>query len=233
MIATSASCTAADADRAVAAAVAAAPAWRAAPAVERAGLLFRAAQWMRDRRDELAALECFEAAKPWDQADADVCEAIDFCEYYGREVLRLDAARADLVQSPPGEANRLTYQGKGVTAVIAPWNFPLAIPCGMTVAALAAGNPVILKPAEQTPGGGLAPGRGAGGGRRRRPACSSSSRASARTSAPAWSSTPTSRSSRSPGRRRSACTSTRSPPCPSPGSATSRRWCASSAARTR
>ncbi len=127
------------------------PAWRAAPAVERAALLFRAAQWMRERRDELAALECFEAAKPWDQADADVCEAIDFCEYYGREVLRLDAARADLVQSPPGEANRLTYQGKGVTAVIAPWNFPLAIPCGMTVAALAAGNPVILKPAEQTP----------------------------------------------------------------------------------
>ncbi|MFL6205944.1 MAG: proline dehydrogenase family protein, partial [Acidimicrobiales bacterium] len=151
VIATSASCTAADADRAIAAAVAVAARWRAAPAAERAGLLFRAAQWMRDRRDELAALECFEAAKPWDQADADVCEAIDFCEYYGREVLRLDVARADLVQSPPGEANRLTYQGKGVTAVIAPWNFPLAIPCGMTVAALAAGNPVILKPAEQTP----------------------------------------------------------------------------------
>ena len=151
VIATSSSCTAADADRAVAAAMAATPAWRMTPAAERAGLLFRAAQWMRERRDELAALECFEAAKPWDQADADVCEAIDFCEYYGREVLRLDGARADLVQSPPGEANRLTYQGKGVTAVIAPWNFPLAIPCGMTVAALAAGNPVILKPAEQTP----------------------------------------------------------------------------------
>ena len=154
VIARSASCTAADADRAVAVAVAAAPAWRAAPAEERAGVLFRAAQWMRERRDELAALECFEAAKPWGQADADVCEAIDFCEYYGREVLRLHAAGAALVQSPPGEANRLTYQGKGVTAVIAPWNFPLAIPCGMTVAALAAGNPVILKPAEQTPGVG-------------------------------------------------------------------------------
>ena len=107
---------------------------------------------MRQRRDELAALQCFEAAKPWDQADGDVCEAIDFCEYYGREVLRLAASAADLVQSPPGEANRMTYQGKGVTVVIAPWNFPLAIPCGMTVAALAAGNPVILKPAEQTPG---------------------------------------------------------------------------------
>jgi RHH-type proline utilization regulon transcriptional repressor/proline dehydrogenase/delta 1-pyrroline-5-carboxylate dehydrogenase len=151
VIAMSASCTATDADRAIAAANAAAPAWRAAPPQERAGLLFRAGQWLREHRDDIAALECFEAAKPWDQADADVCEAIDFCEYYGREVLRLAAASGDLVQSPPGEANRLTYQGKGVTAVIAPWNFPLAIPCGMTVAALAAGNPVILKPAEQTP----------------------------------------------------------------------------------
>ena len=152
VVATSSSCTAADADAAVAAAVAAAPGWRRTPASERAALLFRAADWMRQRRDELAALQCFEAAKPWDQADGDVCEAIDFCEYYGREVLRLAASAADLVQSPPGEANRMTYQGKGVTVVIAPWNFPLAIPCGMTVAALAAGNPVILKPAEQTPG---------------------------------------------------------------------------------
>jgi RHH-type proline utilization regulon transcriptional repressor/proline dehydrogenase/delta 1-pyrroline-5-carboxylate dehydrogenase len=152
VVATSASCTAADADAAVAAASTAAGSWRETPAVERAAVLFRAADWMRARRDQLAALQCFEAAKPWDQADGDVCEAIDFCEYYGREVLRLAASATDLVQSPPGEANRLTYQGKGVTAVIAPWNFPLAIPCGMTVAALAAGNPVILKPAEQTPG---------------------------------------------------------------------------------
>ena len=152
VVATSAACTAAHADAAVAAALAAAPAWRRTPAEERAGVLFRAAHWMRQRRDELAALQCFEAAKPWDQADADVCEAIDFCEYYGREVLRLGALAAELVQSPPGEANRMTYQGKGVTVVISPWNFPLAIPCGMTVAALAAGNPVILKPAEQTPG---------------------------------------------------------------------------------
>ncbi|MEJ7584928.1 MAG: aldehyde dehydrogenase family protein, partial [Acidimicrobiales bacterium] len=109
----------------------------------------RAADWMRQRRDELGALEVFEAGKPWAEADADVCEAIDFCEYYGREALRLE--HGGTVQSPPGEANRLTYQGKGVGVVIAPWNFPLAIPTGMTVAALAAGNPVILKPAEQTP----------------------------------------------------------------------------------
>jgi RHH-type transcriptional regulator, proline utilization regulon repressor / proline dehydrogenase / delta 1-pyrroline-5-carboxylate dehydrogenase len=153
VVATSAACTAADADRAVAAAVAAADGWRRTPAGERAAVLFRAAAWLRARRFEIAALETAEAGKPWDQSDADVCEAIDFCEYYGREMLRLDAPAAvtGRVQSPPGEANRLLYQPKGVAAVIAPWNFPLAIPTGMTTAALVAGNPVILKPAEQTP----------------------------------------------------------------------------------
>jgi RHH-type proline utilization regulon transcriptional repressor/proline dehydrogenase/delta 1-pyrroline-5-carboxylate dehydrogenase len=151
VVATAVACTAADADAAVAAALAAFDGWRRTPPSERAAVLFRAADWMRRRRSEIAALECFEAGKPWDQADADVCEAIDFCEYYGREVLRLDASAATLVESPPGESNRLSYQGKGVTAVIAPWNFPLAIPTGMTVAALVAGNPVILKPAEQSP----------------------------------------------------------------------------------
>ncbi len=152
VVARSAACTAADVDRAVAAATVAAEGWRRTPAGERAGVLFRAAAWLRARRFEIAALETAEAGKPWDQSDADVCEAIDFCEYYGREMLRLDGpAGADRVQSPPGEANRLTYQPKGVAAVIAPWNFPLAIPAGMTTAALVAGNPVILKPAEQTP----------------------------------------------------------------------------------
>jgi RHH-type proline utilization regulon transcriptional repressor/proline dehydrogenase/delta 1-pyrroline-5-carboxylate dehydrogenase len=151
LVASATACTAADADAAVAAATRVAASWRHTPVVERAGVLFRAADWLRRRRHEVAALECFEAGKPWDQADGDVCEAIDFCEYYGREALRLEAQAAERVQSPPGETNRLTYQGKGVTAVIAPWNFPLAIPTGMVVAALAAGNPVILKPAEQSP----------------------------------------------------------------------------------
>ena len=151
VVARSASCTAQHADSAIAAALAAADDWRRTPTIERAGVLFRAAAWMRNRRVDIAALEVFEAGKPWDQADADVCEAIDFCEYYGREMLRLDASSADRVQSPPGERNRLVYQGKGVAVVIAPWNFPLAIPTGMTVGALVAGNPVILKPAEQTP----------------------------------------------------------------------------------
>jgi RHH-type transcriptional regulator, proline utilization regulon repressor / proline dehydrogenase / delta 1-pyrroline-5-carboxylate dehydrogenase len=151
VVAHAASCGIGEVDAAVAAAVREAEAWRRTPATERAAVLFRAAEWLRARRPEIAAVEVFEAGKPWDQADADVCEAIDFCEYYGREVLRLEATADERVQSPPGEANRLTYQGKGVAAIIAPWNFPLAIPTGMTTAALVAGNPVILKPAEQTP----------------------------------------------------------------------------------
>ena len=104
---------------------------------------------MRARRDELAALMVFEAGKPWPEADADVCEAVDFCEFYAREAVRLD--RGGTVQSPPGERNELRYRARGVAAVIAPWNFPLAIPTGMVTAALVAGNPVCFKPAEQTP----------------------------------------------------------------------------------
>ena len=151
LVARSASCDREHADAAVAAAVRHVEQWRATPASERAGVLFRAAAWMRSRRNELSAIEVYETGKPWDQADADVCEAIDFCEYYGREVIRLDREAAIRVQSPPGERNRLTYQGKGIAVVISPWNFPLAIPCGMTAAALVAGNPTILKPAEQSP----------------------------------------------------------------------------------
>jgi RHH-type proline utilization regulon transcriptional repressor/proline dehydrogenase/delta 1-pyrroline-5-carboxylate dehydrogenase len=151
LVARSASCGVPEADAAVAAAAAAFESWASTPPAERAGVLFRAAAWLRRRKADIAALEVVEAGKPWDQADADVCEAIDFCEYYGREVLRYEAGAADRVQSPPGEENRLRYRGKGVAVVISPWNFPLAIPTGMTVAALVAGNPVILKPAEQTP----------------------------------------------------------------------------------
>jgi RHH-type proline utilization regulon transcriptional repressor/proline dehydrogenase/delta 1-pyrroline-5-carboxylate dehydrogenase len=149
VVAVSASCGADEADAAVAGAVAAFGAWQRTPAADRASVLFRAAEWMRSRRAELAALEVFEAGKPWDEADADVCEAIDFCEYYGREMRRLDLGGA--VESPPGERNSLRYQGKGVGVVIAPWNFPLAIPTGMVTAALVTGNAVVFKPAEQTP----------------------------------------------------------------------------------
>ncbi|MGD0996928.1 MAG: L-glutamate gamma-semialdehyde dehydrogenase [Thermoleophilia bacterium] len=125
------------------------PAWRDAPARERAGVLFRAAEIMRGELAELAALETLEAGKTIREADADVTEAIDFLEYYGREMLRLDAPRR--MGRLPGEVNDYAYQPLGVAAVIAPWNFPLAILTGMTSAALVAGNTVVVKPAGPTP----------------------------------------------------------------------------------
>lgn len=149
VVARAAEATATDVDRAVAVAQAAQQDWGTTPAPARAAVLRRAAAWMRDRRDDLAALQVFEAGKPWKEADADVCEAIDFLEYYARQAVLL--AHGAPVQSPPGERNTMAYRPRGVTAVIAPWNFPLAIPTGMTSGALAAGNAVVLKPAEQTP----------------------------------------------------------------------------------
>lgn len=124
--------------------------WRALDARDRAAALIRAAAWLRERRLEIAALEVRECAKPWPEADADVCEAIDFLEYYARGAIELEAG-APLLQVP-GERNEMSYAPRGVTAVISPWNFPLAIPCGMTAGALATGNAVVLKPAEQSPG---------------------------------------------------------------------------------
>jgi RHH-type proline utilization regulon transcriptional repressor/proline dehydrogenase/delta 1-pyrroline-5-carboxylate dehydrogenase len=124
--------------------------WRAAGAEERAQALVSAAAWMRERRLELTALEVRECAKPWLEADADVCEAIDFLEYYARAAIELGRGR-ELLQVP-GERNELRYVPSGIVAVISPWNFPLAIPCGMTSAALVTGNAVVLKPAEQSPG---------------------------------------------------------------------------------
>ena len=139
-----------DVDAAVAIAAGAVRAWSGLGAVERAGALIRAAAWIRERRGELTALAVRECAKPWLEADADVCEAIDFLEYYARAAIELDQPRPLL--QVPGEHNELSYVARGVTAVISPWNFPLAIPLGMTSAALAVGNAVILKPAEQAPG---------------------------------------------------------------------------------
>ncbi len=136
------------AGRAVAAARAAFPAWAATPARARAAVLVRAAAILRTRRFELAAWEVYECGKPWAEADADVAEAIDFCEFYAREMIRLAEPRH---RDVPGETNVSEHLPRGVAVVIPPWNFPLAIPTGMTVAALVAGNPVILKPAEQSP----------------------------------------------------------------------------------
>jgi RHH-type proline utilization regulon transcriptional repressor/proline dehydrogenase/delta 1-pyrroline-5-carboxylate dehydrogenase len=141
--------TAAHADAAVGRAVEAQREWGARSAAERAGILRTAAGLMRARRLELAALAVRECGKPWPEADGDVCEAIDFLEYYAAGAEALGRGRA-LIQLP-GERNTMRYVPRGVTGVIAPWNFPLAIACGMTSAALATGNAVVLKPAEQAP----------------------------------------------------------------------------------
>jgi RHH-type proline utilization regulon transcriptional repressor/proline dehydrogenase/delta 1-pyrroline-5-carboxylate dehydrogenase len=139
----------ADVPMALAAARRAAEPWARRPATERARIVVRAASLMRARRLGLAALIVRECAKPWADADAEVAEAIDFLEYYARRAVVLAAGR-ELI-SPPGERNSLSYAARGVAAVIAPWNFPLAIPAGMTAAALVTGNAVVLKPAEQSP----------------------------------------------------------------------------------
>ncbi|MDZ4755007.1 MAG: proline dehydrogenase family protein [Phycisphaerae bacterium] len=123
--------------------------WRDTPILTRAGVLVKAAQLMRQRRDELSGVIIKESGKTWREADADVCEAIDFCEYYARTAAELfEPARLGRFV---GELNHVWYQPRGVAVVIAPWNFPLAICAGMTVAALVCGNPTIVKPAEQTP----------------------------------------------------------------------------------
>src|SRR5665213_835202 len=133
---------------AVRSAKAAFPAWRDTPVEERAQALFRAADTMRRRRWELAAWEVYETAKQWREADGDVAEAIDYCEYYAREMLRISRPQH---RDVPGEENIYFHDPRGVVVTIAPWNFPLAILCGMTAAALVAGNTVIMKPAEQSP----------------------------------------------------------------------------------
>ncbi len=155
VVALAASATPAEAAAAGATARAAFPSWAATPVAERAAALRRAAAWMRARRAGLAALAVRECAKPWPEADADVCEAIDFLEFYARGALALQGGDGPPLLQAPGERNALRYAPRGVCAVIAPWNFPLAIPTGMTAAALATGNTVVLKPAEQAPGCGL------------------------------------------------------------------------------
>ncbi|MBV9851115.1 MAG: aldehyde dehydrogenase family protein, partial [Armatimonadetes bacterium] len=133
--------------RAVAAAQAAFPAWRDTPVAERAALLRGVAAEFRSRRFEISAWQVFEVGKPWREADADVAEAIDYCEFYAGEMERLAAPRR---RDVPGEWNEYGYDARGPAAIIAPWNFPLAILTGMASAALVAGNPVVLKPAEQS-----------------------------------------------------------------------------------
>lgn len=124
--------------------------WSMQPPEARAAVLIRAAELMRRRKFYFCAVLVFEAAKPWREAHADVDEAIDFLEYYAREMMRLGRPKR-LQPWILGENNDLEYHPLGVVGVIGPWNFPLAIPVGMAAAALVAGNTVLLKPAEQTP----------------------------------------------------------------------------------
>ncbi|MCY0881554.1 MAG: aldehyde dehydrogenase family protein, partial [Firmicutes bacterium] len=123
--------------------------WRKEPADHRARYLFKAAAIMRRRRLELAAWEVYEAGKSWAEADGDVAEAIDFLEYYGRQMIRLSAPVP--LSSLEGEEDEAFYIPLGVGAVIPPWNFPLAILAGMSSGAIVAGNPILLKPSSVTP----------------------------------------------------------------------------------
>jgi 1-pyrroline-5-carboxylate dehydrogenase len=123
--------------------------WSRTTVEERASLLFRVADTMRERKLEYMAWLVFEVSKNWLEADADVSETIDFCEFYGREALRL--AQAETPIQLPGERDTLTYVPLGVGAVIPPWNFAAAIMAGMTVASIVCGNTVIVKPSSDSP----------------------------------------------------------------------------------
>jgi 1-pyrroline-5-carboxylate dehydrogenase len=137
------------AGKAMAAAKRAFDTWRFVAPDVRAGYLFKAAALMRRRKFEYAAWLVYEVGKNWSEADADVAEAIDFLEFYGREAIRLGAPQP--LTPVAGEDNRLTYIPLGVGVVISPWNFPLAIMAGMTAAAIVSGNTVLLKPASTSP----------------------------------------------------------------------------------
>ncbi len=142
--------TAADADRALDAATRAFPSWSRMPAAERSALVLRIAAILRRRKHEFSAMMVLEESKSWPEADGDTAEAIDFCEFYAREMERL--AEPQPMTPYPGERNELHHIPLGVCVVIPPWNFPLAILCGMTTAALVAGNTVVLKPSSDAAG---------------------------------------------------------------------------------
>ena len=123
--------------------------WRWTPAAERAELLFKAAALMRERKHYYSAWMVHEVAKTWPEADGDTAEAIDFLEFYAREMLRY--AEKQPITRIEGEDNELFYIPLGVSAVIPPWNFPLAIMAGTTVASVVTGNTVVLKPSGDAP----------------------------------------------------------------------------------
>ena len=123
--------------------------WKFVKPAKRASYLFRMARIMRKRKFDLSAWMVYEVGKSWVEADGDVAEAIDFCEFYGREAIRYGGDQP--LTKIPTEKNELDYIPLGVGAVIPPWNFPFAILVGMTTAALVAGNTVVLKPSSDSP----------------------------------------------------------------------------------
>jgi len=138
------------ADRAIRAASAGVASWKERTASDRADILDRAAELMEERRGRLINLLQIEGGKTIDDAVSEVREAVDFCRYYAAEARRL-MGEAVRMPGPTGESNQLVLRGRGVFVAISPWNFPLAIFLGQVTAALAAGNSVVAKPAEQTP----------------------------------------------------------------------------------
>ncbi|MBK8382002.1 MAG: L-glutamate gamma-semialdehyde dehydrogenase [Ignavibacteria bacterium] len=123
--------------------------WKNVPVKKRVKFLVEAAKIMRKRKHEFSAMMVYEVGKNWAEADGDTAEAIDFMEYYAREMLRYDEGMS--VVSSPGEKNKCEYIPLGVGVVIPPWNFPLAILAGMTTAAVVTGNTVVLKPSSDSP----------------------------------------------------------------------------------
>ena len=123
--------------------------WSRTSIEERASFLFRVADLLRERKFEFMAWMVFEVSKNWAEADGDIAETIDFCEYYSREALRLSKVTADV--QLPGEHDSLFYVPLGVGAVIPPWNFPCAIMAGLTLASIVSGNTVVLKPSSDSP----------------------------------------------------------------------------------
>ncbi|WP_255259568.1 aldehyde dehydrogenase family protein [Lentibacillus sp. CBA3610] len=136
-------------DQAMEAAKEAFKSWKKWTAEERAEVMFKAAAIARRQKHEISALMSYEANKPWGQSDADTAEGIDFLEYYGRQMIRLGQGKE--INDRPGENNTYFYQPLGPGVTIPPWNFAFAIVTGTTVGPIVAGNPVLMKPSENTP----------------------------------------------------------------------------------
>jgi RHH-type proline utilization regulon transcriptional repressor/proline dehydrogenase/delta 1-pyrroline-5-carboxylate dehydrogenase len=122
--------------------------WSKTEVEKRAQIIEKVADLIEEDRYRLASLQTLEVGKPWAEADGDITEAIDFCRFYAKDMRKL--GKPQKVGHAPGEESLYHYKSKGLVAVIAPWNFPLAILCGMTVSALVTGNSVLMKPAEQS-----------------------------------------------------------------------------------